>query len=158
MQALAIVIADAARARLFTWKREADEDPAPTLRERVDLVSPTRRVPHQELWTEARPRGNPGPGGHGDAVDDHRDDHLAEVDRRFAAEVLTRLAALTDEAACQRVALVAAPRFLGYLREHTGALQKKGVAIEEVARDLTRESPPELRTHLGALGVLPERR
>ena len=158
MQALAIVIADAARARLFTWKRESDDDPAPTLRERADLVSPERRVPHKELWTEARPRGNPNAGGHGDPVDDHRDDHLAEVDRRFAAEVLTRLAALTDEAACQRVALVAAPRFLGYLREHTGALQKKGVTIEEVARDLTRETPTELRSHLGDLGVLPGRR
>ncbi len=158
MQALAIVIADAARARLFTWKRETDDDPAPILRERVDLVSPERRVPHKELWTDARPRGNPGAGGHGDPVDDHRDDHLAEVDRRFAAEVLTRVAALADETACKRVALVAAPRFLGYLREHTSALQRKGVTVEEVARDLTRETAPELRAHLGQLGVLPGKR
>lgn len=158
MQALAIVIADAARARLFTWKRESDDDPAPTLRERADLVSVERRMPRSELWTDARPRGNPGAGGHGDPVDDHRDDHVAELDRRFAAEVLTKVATLADETACKRVALVAAPRFLGYLREHTGALARKGVTIEEVARDLTRETPPELRAHLGQLGVLPGKR
>lgn len=157
MQALAIVIADAARARLFTWKRESDDDPAPTLRERIDLVSPERRVPHKDLWTEARPRGNPNAAGHGDPVDDHRDDHLAEVDRRFAAEVVGRVATLADETACRRVALVASPRFLGYLREQVGGLQKQGVAIEEVARDLTRENPSELRSHLGELGVLPGR-
>lgn len=155
MQALAIVVADSGRARLFTWKRDASDAPGPTLRERADLVSLERRTPRAELWTDARPRGNPGVSGHGDPVDDHRDDHLDEVDRRFAAEVIAHLVVLTDEAACQRVALIAAPRFLGHLREHAGALAKRGLAVEEVARDLTRETGPELRDHLVKLGVLP---
>jgi protein required for attachment to host cells len=156
MPALAIVIADAARARLFTWKRESADAPAPILHERADLISLERRTPHDQLWTDARPRGNPGPGGHGDPVDDHRDAHLAEVDRRFAAEVLAKLRVLADLTACRRVALVASPRFLGHLRDQAEVLTRHGLIVQEVARDLTRESGPALRRHLGALGVLPE--
>ncbi|MBK9033993.1 MAG: host attachment protein [Myxococcales bacterium] len=155
MLALAIVVADAARARLFTYKREAQDEAAPTLRERADLVSPERRMRPRELWTDARPRANVGVGRHGDPIDDHRDDHLVEVDRRFAATVVARVAQLVDDAACARVALVASPRFLGHLREHTAPLRQRGVTIEEVGRDLTTETVPELRTHLGEFGVLP---
>lgn len=158
MLALAIVVADAARARLFTWKADPEDQAAPTLRERADLVSPERRMRPRELWTDARPRGNVNAGGHGDPIDDHRDDHLDEVDRRFAASVVAQVAKLVDDSACGRVALVASPRFLGHLREHTAPLRQRGVTIEEVGRDLTTETVPELRAHLGAFGVLPRPR
>ena len=154
MRPVAIAIADAARARVFTFTRLDDDAPL-ALHERADLVSPERRVRPRELWTDARPRGNPNPSGHGDPVDDHREDHLAEVDRRFAAEVVQQLAAVADATGAVRVALVASPRFLGHLREHAGPLYQRGLTVEEVARDLTREDPRELRAHLGQLGVLP---
>ena len=53
------------------------------------------------------------------------------------------------------MALVASPRFLGHLREHTAPLRQRGVTIEEVGRDLTTETVPELRAHLGALAFAP---
>jgi|JI6StandDraft_1071083.scaffolds.fasta_scaffold142652_1 protein required for attachment to host cells len=155
MQALAIVVADAARARLFTFKREDERDPAPVLRERADLVSNERRLRDAELYTGGQSSSRT-PGGHGFAVDDHRDGHAEETDRRFAQVVIEQLASLASETACPRVALVASPRFLGHLRAHAGAL--RGLAIEEVARDLTREPAPRLREHLGELGVLPSPR
>ena len=154
MQALAIVVADASRARLFTFKREDDLAPAPVLRERVDLVSLERRQRGTEVYSQAQPAGVT-PTGRGFAIDDHRDAHTDEVDRRFAEQVMSRLASLTEETACRRVALVASPRFLGHLREHAGLIRQRGLALEEVARDLTRETAPKLREHLGELGVLP---
>lgn len=155
MQALAIVVADASRARLFTFKREDDLAPAPVLRERVDLVSLERRQRPSELFSETRPPTGMTANGRGFGVDDHRDAHMDEIDRRFAEQVMSRLASLTEEAACHRVALVASPRFLGHLREYAGTLRQRGLPLEEVARDLTRETGPKLREHLGELGVLP---
>jgi hypothetical protein len=62
MPALAIVIADAARARLFTWKRESADAPAPILHERADLISLERRTPPRPaLDRRPAPRGTPGP-------------------------------------------------------------------------------------------------
>ena len=153
MQALALVVADAARARLFTFKREDDLAPAPVLRERADLISNEARQRPSELFTETRPPTNVGPSGRTFAVDDHRDAHMDEFDRRFAQTIMEQLATLASETACPRVALVASPRFLGHLRTYAGAL--KGLAVEEIARDLTREATPRLREHLAELGLLP---
>ena len=65
---------------------------------------------------------------------------MDEFDRRFAQTIMEQLATLASETACPRVALVASPRFLGHLRTYAGAL--KGLAVEEIARDLTREATP----------------
>lgn len=153
MQALALVVADAARARLFTFKRENELDPAPVFRERADLISNEARQRPSELFTNTRPPSNIGPTGRGFAVDDHRDAHMDEFDRRFAQQIMEQLATLASETACPRVALVASPRFLGHLRTYAAAL--KGLTVEEVPRDLTCEAMPRLREHLGELGLLP---
>ncbi len=153
MQALALVVADAARARLFTFKREDELDAAPVLRERADLISNEARQRPSELFTESRPPSNIGPSGRGFAVDDHRDAHMDEFDRRFAKQIMEQLGTLASDAACPRVALIASPRFLGHLRAYAEALG--GRPVEEVARDLTREAAPRLREHLAELGVLP---
>jgi protein required for attachment to host cells len=153
MQALAIVVADAARARLFTFKREPDGDPGPILRERAELTSPERSQHMGDIFSESKPSQMSNPTGRGNTYDDHRTGHLDETDRRFAAQVMARAATIAADAACDKVALVASPRFLGHLREHLAALH--GLPVEEVARDLTHEPAPKLREHLGDLGVLP---
>ena len=152
MQALAIVVADAARARLFTFKREDDQAPAPVLRERADLVSPERRMHEKDLYSDARASQASRAGV---AYEDNRTAHTSETERRFAQQVMAQAAAMVKDTACARVALVASPRFLGHLREHASAL--RGVPVDEVARDLTGEPTPKLREHLASLGVLPPR-
>ncbi|HVV84042.1 MAG TPA: host attachment protein [Kofleriaceae bacterium] len=152
-QPVAIVVADSARARLFTFKREDDRGAAPVLRERADLVSPERRMRAGDVFSETRPSLANNPSGHGNTIDDHRNAHVDETDRRFAHQVIERAAALCSETACTRVALVAGPRFLGHLREHLPML--RGVPVDEVARDLTHEAAPKLRDHLASLGVIP---
>jgi protein required for attachment to host cells len=154
MQALAIVVADAARARLFTYKREDDQDEAPTLRERADLVNPERRMHDKDVFSESRPSLSASPTGRGNTLDDHRSAHVGETERRFAHLVMERTAAMIKDTACVRVALVASPRFLGRLRAHASAI--RGVPVEELARDLTHEATPKLREHLASLGVIPQ--
>jgi protein required for attachment to host cells len=149
MQALAIVVADAARARLFTFKREDDQAAGPVLRERADLVNPEGRLHDREVYSESRPSLASKTG----TLDDHRDAHASENERRFAQQVIERAATLVKDTACARIALVASPRFLGHLRDQAGAL--RGLPVDELARDLTHEATPKLREHLATLGVLP---
>ncbi|HVV83930.1 MAG TPA: host attachment protein [Kofleriaceae bacterium] len=155
MKSITIVVADASRARIFTLVPELRAaSPSAGLVERHDLVDPARRQRPGELLSESRPPSNRTPTGLGFAVDDHRDEYMRELDRRFAAEIFDQAMKVIDQTDSYRLVVVASPRMLGFLREQTEPLRTR-LDVEEAALDLTHEPTVRLHQHLVELGLLP---
>lgn len=158
-----VVVADAARARIHAlrWEEGADGRAVPRLHETQVLTNLGRRAQDSELFTDSRPgirQGTRGGARHG--VDDHRQQHLDEMDRQFAADIVDRLA---DEVhgdgapASSTVILVASHHLLGHLRAAADRLAKAGADVIDVAKDLTNLSPTALHDHLARDGLVPGR-
>jgi hypothetical protein len=157
---MCVVIADAARARLFTFRApgSARRD---LLVEAEDLVHPERRRRQSEVLTESRPglrqsqRGGP---RHG--VDDHRAARRDAGDRLFAGDIVERVRALSERLGRCDVAIVASRPMLGQLR---AALERAPAwlgrrSVRQLGGDLTRLRPAGVHDWLAAEGVLPARR
>lgn len=152
-----VVVADAARARLFTLEpaRSPDTEGGPNLVERKDLVNPEQRPP----WSDPKSGRNRAPGGgqaHG--YDDHRTQHTDVLKRRFARSVAQETAQLQQSCKARNVILVAQKRMLGFLRTELGTLLKNEGKVQAVAKDLSKLAPQELHQHLAKDGLVPARR
>jgi protein required for attachment to host cells len=159
MKRLCIAAVDATRARLYTFAEL--EGPTGTqeqeLSECVDLVNPERRQTPGQILSDTRPGTGRAPTGRGFAFDDHREEHLRELDRRFAAEIAQAVKSLAAEHACRHVILTASPRMLGPLRESLAPLIRDGITLDEVARDLVRLTPAQIHDALAERGLMPSR-
>lgn len=150
MPRIIIVVADAVRARFYTF-----ED-GHVLEQSV-LLNPERRLKASELFTESRP-----PLGHSSygpqfTVDDHREQHVREMDQRFAAEIVKRLDSELDAHPAGRVVVAAGPHMLGVLRAALRNLRHREPEVDDLALDLTRETPTQLHDHLARMGFVPPR-
>ncbi len=139
MPRITIVVADAARARLYTYEPGSTQGDRAQMVERLDLINPDERL-------------RPGP-----IHDDLRDQRQHEVERRFAGEIYRALGELLDAHPCRRVLIVAPPKMMGLLRIWTGGLAARKVELSELARDLTLETTAQLHDHLASLDLVPAR-
>jgi len=155
MPRTAVVVADAARARLFTY--EPPNGRPGMLVERVDLVDPERRLRSSLIHSDSRPGTAVAAGHLSFGLDDHRDQHRHEIDRRFASEIYLQLDELLGNYPARRVVIVASPHILGLLRLWTGGLAKRKIELHERALDLTLETTPKLHDHLAKLQLIPAR-
>ena len=156
MQRTCIAVVDASRARLFTYERSLEaEGLNELLVEERDLINPARRRRPSELFSDSRP-GSSRSGSLQYAFDDHREKHIDALDAEFSRSVISEVVALLRAAHANRVILCASPHMLGELRE-AGRNLPRNIAIAELARDLVKLTPPQLREHLGSQGLLPAR-
>lgn len=149
-----IAVVDASRARLFTYERSVE--PAglvERLVEERDFVNPARRLRPSQLFSESRP-GSSRSGSVQYAFDDHRAAHLDALDAEFSRMITSHLAELVKTGRATRVILCASPHMLGQLRDARRDFPV--VEIDEIARDLVKLTPPELRAQLTSYGLLPE--
>lgn len=154
MKRALIAIADAAHARLYTYQHDADSQ---EFVEEMDLVSAGRRAKDSELFTESSPgtRGSVGARG---GVDDHRDAHRDEMDSKFAAQVTKEIERLAKERGLGHVICVTPPRMLGVLRPHFEQMRKHGLLVDELERDLSQMTNPQIHDHLAQAAVIEPRR
>jgi protein required for attachment to host cells len=159
MKRLCIALADASRARIFTFEELAGRTGGRTqeIQERISLVHPGRRRRPSELFSDTRPGSDRTPTGRGFGLSDHRDQAVREMDRQFAADIARHLREVVDSCGCRDVVLAASPRMLGLLREHTAPLVEAGIAVHDLDRDLVRFTPAQLQDFLAERGLLPER-
>ncbi len=150
-----VVVADGARARFFSL------DPASAPRtgyhaalvERWEMMNPAHSHSHGPAdlpghdWRRAAAGG---PGRNDDASDNN---WRREQDRRFAADVLEKVAEMCQLWSADRAVLVADKRTLGLLRLKMNRMA--GVAMVEHSRDLTGMEGPAIHAHLAAAGILP---
>lgn len=154
MQRTCIAVVDASRARLFTYERSNEaEGVNEHLVEERDLINPARRQRPSELFSDTRP-GSSRTGGLQYGLDDHRDEHIGALDAEFSRSVVSELVALLRQAHAHRLILCASPHMLGELRE-AGRKLPRDIAIDELARDLVKLTPAQLREHLESQGLLP---
>jgi protein required for attachment to host cells len=163
MKRACIAIVDAARARLYTYREDAD--PGRELTEVRDLVNAGRRMKQGDMFSESRPplaaSGHPGPAASGisggPGKDDHRDDHVAMMDAKFAKEVVEELQQIIGAEGYGHVILIASPKMLGELRKANGALKRNGMVVDEIPRDLANLTATQLHDHLASLDLIPGR-
>jgi protein required for attachment to host cells len=163
MKRACIATVDASRARLYAYQEDAE--PGRELREMRDLVNAGRRMKQGEMFSESRPpsapRGGVGPaaGGSpgGPAKDDHRDDHVAMMDAKFAKEVVEELEKIIRADGVGHLILIASPKMLGELRKANGTLKRNGMVVDEIPGDLSNLSATQLHDHLASLDMVPGR-
>lgn len=139
-----VVVASAARVRLFevaglheTWKEIAD------------LLNAEDRLSRQDFTTDK-------PGRVINTARGQRHTMEPTVDPKeraaaqFAQDVARRLEAGLYEKQCERLIVVAPPRFLGLLREKMSDALLAAVQ-HEVHKDLTREDAVSLQAHVAEL-------
>lgn len=149
-----IAVVDAARARLFTYERSTSvEGLEETLVEQRDMINPGRRLRPSQLFSDSGPASGR-TGGLQYGFDDHREAHVEELDAEFSRAIIAEVVALLRSAHTQRLIMCASPNMLGELREAGRTLTREGVKIDELPRDFTKLTPPQLRKHLALHGLL----
>lgn len=152
MKRALIAIVDAAHARLYTYQQVGDGEP--TLQEQRDLVNAGRQA--HGVFSDTKPGNRWQEGGRG-STDDHRTDHLAEMDGKFAKSIVEEVARIANEQGFKNVILVASPKMLGELRRADGPLRKSDLSVDEVAQDLAWLTSPQIHDHLAAMKLIDPR-
>jgi len=138
---IAVIVADASRARILATR----EDPGELI-ELEDLLHPESRLREQELVADGPGSGSDS-GGHGMHSMGHEKaahDRQAEI---FARELCEQIDKLHQRKKLRRIYLVAAPAFLGLMRASLGK-QCAALVTAEVGKNLVTHSLQEIRAHL----------
>jgi protein required for attachment to host cells len=145
-----IVSADAGRARFF-----AESNPAKPLVDIEDMVNTDVRLRDSEINTDAGGILAAGKSPHstGGALPNSQyqpattpEQHSAEI---FARDISTYLLQAQREGKFQKLALVAAPKFLGVLRQELDSQLKNLVSVE-INKDYTHSNAKELQEQMKA--------
>jgi protein required for attachment to host cells len=154
-----LVVVDAARARLFSWKSSDDValDGYPRLVELEDLANPEGRLQDREVYSNELSRATNRVGGDGPAhaFDDHRDAHRGETQRRFIRDIARRLNDHVTRDKPSRVILVSETQVLHDLRQEVESSLPRDVQVAELAENLSKETPTHLQQILSKKGLLP---
>jgi protein required for attachment to host cells len=153
MKRACVAVLDAAHARLFSYTR--GDDGRSTLEELADRVNPGRQA--HGMFADRQSRNAPLGAPRQNTVDDHRSDHVAELETRFARDVVGELTRIVRAEAFVRVIVVASPKMLGRVRGELEPLRRSNIEIEEISQDLTRLTSPQVHDHLAALNVIDPR-
>lgn len=135
-----ILVADSSRAHVFTVDR-----PRGPLIELSSHDNPDARKHERDLVTD-KPGREGDPGGHGRSAFE-APSAKSESAQRFARELARTLAKGHSAGKFKRLYLVAAPHFLGSLREMLDQGTRRCVE-QEIAKDVAHESPVKIRKHL----------
>lgn len=149
-----ILIADGARARLFT-AGDARGASAVKLEEQEDLLNPERSLPAREVFSNLKSGKNRAPRGAEYSYDDHRSRHRDENERRFAKQITAAVARLIRREEPDWFVVVAEPRLLGMLRGLLDDALPATLPRTELAADLSWHALPNIRAELERHNVLP---
>jgi protein required for attachment to host cells len=154
---ICILVADSARARflMFTPAETPDQARQPLL-EFKDLVNPEADAYGRDLWSDTKTGLGRAPSGQqAHSYDDHREQHEAEFVRRFAKKIAAEAQALVQSQKASTLVIAAPNKMLGFLRSALDQGLKSDVAVQEVAKDLTKLNAVELHEHLAEAKILP---
>ena len=159
MNQSAVAVIDGTRARFFTLEQaEVPEyESGPNLVERECLFNSAKELQGKELWANTKTGRNRGSGSQAHGYDDHRNNHVGEIERSFAKEIVTKIVDLTNANQCQRLVLVAEPQILGFVREALTPMLPSNLKIQELAKDLCKLKSLELHEYLAEKKLLPTR-
>jgi len=157
MSEYCVVVADGARARLFSLEEAGIGEGGPDLVEISDLTNSEVEAAGREIYSNDKSGRNVAPAGGGaHGYDDHRDHHIEESERRFAKQIAAAAADAVTRQKSGCLVVTADPQMMGHLREAMSS-SVGGIKIKEVVKDLTKFAPQELHEYLAADHMLPAR-
>ncbi len=135
-----VLVAEKSRARLFDWQSRD------VLNEIKTFSHPESRLHEQDLVTDKRGRAfdSAGEGRHAHQEQNRARQHESET---FAKELIALLDRSRSRQEYERVVIVAAPEFLGQLRDEMPPELEKAV-LQEVSKNLVQESTDSIRKYL----------
>ncbi len=158
-----VIVANSSTARFF--RVQAAELPelesGPNLIEELKKENPEGGVSGREVFSDpksGRNRISSGGSGAGHQYDEHRDDHLREMEKQFAETLAGESARRAMAAYTGKLIVVATPHMLGLLRPQIAKKSSNGIQVIEVSADVVKESPIALHHYLADKNLLPERR
>lgn len=149
-----VVAVNGSRARFFTLQSQQAPiyESGPYLAEQECLVNPEQDETNQELWSDdSGAIRSVGGGAHG--LDDHRDRHRAEYERRFARLVAAEIVTLAHDQQAKYVILAAKNHMRGLLHKELSG--SKAFELKEVDKDYNDLPVQALHEHLAELKLLP---
>jgi protein required for attachment to host cells len=154
-----VLVADAARARVFVLDIDSSTGPATSaLVEVTELTNPMLRARDAEAVSDSGGgrRGGAKTPLHG--TPDHRDHRRRDIERHFAALVAEDAAGVWRRFPSCELIVVASPVMLGLLRPAIDRQirPKDQIHLHELASDLTKLSAPMLQERLAESELLPE--
>ncbi len=141
MKPVWVLVADSSQARIFS----AENSQADLIEIEI-LLHPEGRLHEQDLDTDlpGKNRISEGAGGHAYSVENSPKEQ-EEID--FAIRVAHHLSDELNQNKFDRLYIVAAPSFLGDLRNALSSRVEKHVAFS-LGKNIVKLSPEEIRTHL----------
>lgn len=135
-----ILVADNSRARIFS----ADKAASP-LHEVLTLTSPEARLHEGDLVSDREGQDRkPSVGGHG-LSGEHP--HKQEIADRFAGQVSEELETARNQGLFRKLYVIAAPTFLGLLRQHQSPALRQ-LVVGEIDKSLAGQDPATIRKAL----------
>lgn len=144
MDTVWIVVADAARARIFACEGRACQG----IHESETLTHTESRVHDQDLVSDRPGRSWSSASGDARHAMQESTDPAANERNRFARQLADRLKAAHHEGLFKHLVIVAAPTFLGALRDTLDATVAQRITAE-VSKNVTKSTDAtSLRSHL----------
>jgi protein required for attachment to host cells len=156
-----VVVAGGAHARFFTVEpvQFPELESGPRLVHCRNLSNPQKEPAGKDLYADPKTgRGRAARGGPAHGYDDKRSHHEDELDRRFSHKVLEEACSLVKANNARCMILTAPAPMLGIIRQELHILDKRGVGVKKVAKDMTKFSPRRIHDSLARENILPERR
>lgn len=141
MAAFWILAADSAFAKIL----EADKKKGPLTLVR-EIEHPESRMKDTELYADQPGRAFDS-GGQGRHAMENEVDAKKTESMRFAQELAEMLKKAAEEEQYHHLYILAAPAFLGELRDKL-APQVKSKIVEEIPKDVIKQTPEDIRKHL----------
>lgn len=135
-----VLVADSARARLFSWERGI-----PQLQEICDLVNSEARLPQRALASDRQGRGLNRQRGARTALGSTSLQRNSA--QKFALRVCRRLAIESNARRAAGLFIFAEAEFLGLLRAALRG-RRPGLQVRGIAKNLTRATPQRIREYL----------
>jgi protein required for attachment to host cells len=136
-----VLVAESSRARIFTV-----DTPSAPLVEAETLVHTEARLHERDMTSDlpGHDSNHSGAGRHG-----YQDETAPKEQEliNFARQVASRLEAARTGGELQRLIIIAAPAFLGTLRDQLSEQTGKLVTLE-IAKNLAQQTPEDIRSHL----------
>lgn len=155
-----IVVVNRSLARFFTL--EPVEFPqlesGPRLEECGEMSNPGI-MDAQRLFTDSKPGRGAAPGGAVHGYDDHRDQYLDDLRRRFATKVAEEIRRLAKNKGVRRIILVSSAGMRQFLYPDLERLaHQEDYRIFRLSKNMINFTPQKIHAYLAEEGMIPERK
>ena len=156
-----IVLVNRSCARFFILEEVdfPELESGPVLTQCLTLENTEYMTSSQDMYTDSKTGRGSRPLGRGvHGYGDKREQHLDELARRFAANVLERLRSLAGRYGVKTIVLASSARMRRFVYPGAEQLARRGVHIEKVSKNMIPFSLQKIQEYLAEAGLVPEKK